>query len=33
MDASKKLTSDVDLDTVVDEIQTEAVKDSFGIRS
>lgn len=29
MDASKKLTSDVDLDTVVDEIQTEAVKDSF----
>ena len=33
MDASKKLTSDVDLDTVVDEIQAEAVKDSFGIRS
>lgn len=29
MDASKKLTSDVDLETVVDEIQTEAVKDSF----
>ena len=29
MDASKKLTSDVDLDTVVDEIQAEAVKDSF----
>lgn len=29
IDASKKLTSDVDLDTVVDEIQTEAVKDSF----
>ena len=28
MDESKKLTSDVDLDTV-DEIQTEAVKDSF----
>ena len=29
MDESKKLTSDVDLDTVVDEIQAEAVKDSF----
>ena len=29
LDASKKLTSDVDLETVVDEIQTEAVKDSF----
>lgn len=29
MDASKKLTSDVGLETVVDEIQTEAVKDSF----
>ena len=29
MDASKKLTSDVNLDTVVDEIQAEAVKDSF----
>lgn len=29
MDASKKLTSDVDLETVVDEIQTDAVKDSF----
>ena len=29
MDASKKLTSDVDLETVVDEIETKAVKDSF----
>ena len=29
MDASKKLTTDVDLKTVVEEIQTEAVKDSF----
>lgn len=29
MDASKKLTTGVDLQTVVNEIQTEAVKDSF----
>lgn len=29
MDASKKLTTDVKLQTVVDEIQTEAVKGSF----
>lgn len=29
MDASKKLTSDVDLETVVDEIQKDAVKGSF----
>lgn len=29
LDASKKLTTNVDLETVVDEIQTEAVKESF----
>lgn len=29
MDASKKLITDVDLQTVVDEVQTKAVKDSF----
>lgn len=29
LDASKKLTTNVDLQTVVDEIQTKAVKDSF----
>lgn len=29
LDASKKLLTDVDLETVVDEIETDAVKDSF----